>query len=37
MSLRVVVNELYRHIPASADPIPVSSYFGDAALYNNMT
>lgn len=34
LSLRVVVNDKYRHIPASADPIPVRSCFGGAALYN---
>eukprot|EP00545_Synedropsis_sp_CCMP1620_P005447 CAMPEP_0119016840 /NCGR_PEP_ID=MMETSP1176-20130426/14596_1 /TAXON_ID=265551 /ORGANISM="Synedropsis recta cf, Strain CCMP1620" /LENGTH=462 /DNA_ID=CAMNT_0006970387 /DNA_START=141 /DNA_END=1529 /DNA_ORIENTATION=- len=34
LSMRVVVNQKYRHIPASADPISVKSCFGGAALYN---
>lgn len=33
MSTRII-SRLYRHIPASAAPIPVTSCFGGAALYN---
>lgn len=34
LATRIMINDKYRHIPASADPIPVKSCYGGAALYN---